>query len=169
MNNDISVNNLASQIYAAQKKIGVWNDFEGGEIEFDDIPRFFASLHARVSAAYEKYEETTVEGGDFSEIKWQEPGSVIETTEEEGIPDGFPIDLGAVVFDLLGLMKRIGVDPGDVLGKMARAQAKFGGIEDFEGAEESEETISEVPPAETPSSKPVEPASTEKTENAAQH
>jgi len=166
MSNDISVNNLANQIYEAQKTIGIWNDFEGGEIEFDDIPRFFANLHARVSAAYEKYEQTAAEGGDFSGITWMEPGTDIETLEEEGIPDGFPIDLGAVVFDLLGLMKRISADPGDILGKMARTQAKFGTAGDLEGGEPPQAAPPQAAPPQGAPSREASP-STEKTENAA--
>jgi hypothetical protein len=139
MSEDISVKKLAEQVYELQMASERWNDLGEGGIELEDIPGFFADLHKRISDAYGFYQEAVTNGFDLSKIVWMLPGAPdIESVKEgEGFPDGFPIALGIIVFDLLGLMKRIGVDPGDVFAKMAKVQATYGDlIDDSEGGTE---------------------------------
>lgn len=116
----MSIDEISNQIYERQKKNGIWNNPESPGLELEDVSGFFLNLHLQVSEAYARYQNHVLNEEDVAGIEMlREEGSSVD------LPAGLPIDLGAIVFDVLGFLKRIGVDPSRVLSQMAECQKKY--------------------------------------------
>jgi hypothetical protein len=146
---DISIKQLADQIFEIQKAESGLETLNADEVEVN-IPRLIADLHKRLSDAYSSYETALAEGRDLSAISWRDIESIFESVDGHGLPEGFSVDLGVVIFGALALMKYVGAEPGDILSKMAKAQAEYVGMldEDFDEEEEIDDGSMDAIPKE---------------------
>lgn len=128
---------LTSEIYEAQTKLGQWPP----RSKHEDLSGAFAEIHAKVSRAYDSYQE----GVDASDVIWMNDQSGSEEVPGEGVPQGLAADFSEILFDVLALGRRLGMDPG-IVADIAEAQTKYADEEseddDSEESEDDEEETS---------------------------
>lgn len=98
---------LADHVFRFQVGQGFWP--EQTNVEQIDFGAFFAELHTKVASAYAESKVNP------ATIVWVDPETGEEVPPGGGIPSGMPASLAEIMFDLLGLFRAVGCDPGALL------------------------------------------------------
>lgn len=102
---------LADYVFRMQSTQGIWP--EDGQI---DMASFFADLHGKLANAY-----TDSKDSDPTSVVWVNPETGEETSPGTGIPSGLMVSMTEIFFDVLGLYRAIGVNPGVLLADLGVA------------------------------------------------
>lgn len=138
---------FAEQVKSFQEILGFFPEDDDGI----NVPGALAELHLDVSKAMEHYKET----GDPTALTFVDPVSGEETTPDKGIPQGFAAALAEVVFDAVGLLRRLNFEPGPMLAAMASANVRYAAKLMEESATPSTDAPSNETAPEAPAAEPV--------------
>jgi hypothetical protein len=124
-----TLNEISKEAYDVARVFGTIQSEEPG----NEMPAFFAKLHAVVSHAYETYES----GVSVSEVTYFDDNGETSTYEAAGIPSGLPADLAEVFLLLLAGCHLCKVDVDKVVSAVLASQTNF---EEDEEEDEEEPT-----------------------------
>lgn len=129
---------LANHVFRAQVGHGYWP--EETKVDEIDFGAFFADLHAKVANAYAESKVNPVA------LVWVSPETGEAVGPGQGIPNGMPVSMAEILFDLLALLRAIGIEPGAFISDIG---AHYGRVDeaDVEAAlAEAAEVAPEVEP-----------------------